>query len=293
MVRSLLSSLKCAANAHKLISQRGIHQSHMASSHVTVNGLNLRYEVAGSGSKVGLCLPGALGSIKSDFGPQLSSLAGEELTLVCWDPPGYGQSRPPPRKFSNDFLRQDSTIAAQMMKILGYDKYALLGWSDGGITALMMAAAFPQQVSELVVWGANAYLTEKDIGLYNKVRDVNQWSEKMRAPLEAIYGKEDFKKTWEGWVDALAKIYQEENGDLCKTDLDKISCRTLIIHGNKDPLVPREHPDYLHSKIKGSQLVCMEDGKHNIHLRYAKEFNKLVNEFLFDKNFLVKPDGKI
>lgn len=58
-----------------------------------------------------------LGSIKTDFGPLLSSLPGEELTLVCWDPPGYGQSRPPPRKFSNDFLRKDATLAAQMMKV--------------------------------------------------------------------------------------------------------------------------------------------------------------------------------
>ena len=82
---------------------------------------------------------------------------------------------------------------------------------------------------------------------------MSQWSEKMRAPLEAVYGKEEFKKTWEGWVDALAKIHQEENGDLCRGDLDKISCRTLIVHGNKDPLVPREHPDYLLSNIKGSQ----------------------------------------
>lgn len=48
---------------------------------------------------------------------------------------------------------------------MGYERYALLGWSDGGITALMMAAAFPQQVSELVVWGGNAFINEEDINI--------------------------------------------------------------------------------------------------------------------------------
>ncbi|MPC30867.1 hypothetical protein E2C01_024138 [Portunus trituberculatus] len=49
-----------------------------ASSHVTVNGLNLRYEVAGSGSKVGLCLPGALG--ESTF---RSLIHNDVLLLNC------------------------------------------------------------------------------------------------------------------------------------------------------------------------------------------------------------------
>ena len=75
----------------------------------------------------------------------------------------------------------------------------------------------------------------------------------MRAPLEAMYGKEYFKTTWEDWIDAYTKIYEEENGNLCKDDLDKIFCRTLILHGNKDPVVPREHCDYLHKNIKASE----------------------------------------
>ncbi|KAG0710748.1 Valacyclovir hydrolase [Chionoecetes opilio] len=271
---------KSASISCKLISSRRIHLSKMSASQVMVDGFQLNYEKAGAGSKVALCLPGALGSIKSDFGPQLSSLPGKDLTIVCWDPPGYGQSRPPPRKFSNDFLRQDARLAAQMMKNLGYDKYALLGWSDGGITALIMAAAFPQQISECVLWGANAYMTEKDIKIYKNIRDVSQWSERMRAPLEAMYGKEYFKDTWESWVDAYVKIYEEENGNLCRDCLDKITCSTLIIHGKKDPVVPIEHADYLHNNIKASKLVVIEDGKHNVHLRYAEEFNKIVAEFL-------------
>lgn len=49
---------------------------------------------------------------------------------------------------------------------LGYDKYSLLGWSDGGITSLMMAATFPQHVERMVVWGSNAYVSEEEIEIF-------------------------------------------------------------------------------------------------------------------------------
>ena len=42
-------------------------------------------------------------------------------------------------------------------------------------------------------------------------------------------------------------------GDICIKDLENIHARTLIIHGLKDPLVPLEHPDFLHKHIKGSR----------------------------------------
>lgn len=43
----------------------------------------------------------------------------------------------------------------------------MLGWSDGGITALIAAAQYTFLINKLVVWGSNAYVTEDDIKLYN------------------------------------------------------------------------------------------------------------------------------
>ena len=54
----------------------------------------------------------------SDFGVQLKSLAGPELTLVAWDPPGYGQSRPPARRFGPTFFKDDALTAAELMKVI-------------------------------------------------------------------------------------------------------------------------------------------------------------------------------
>ncbi len=46
------------------------------------------------------------------------------------------------------------------------DKYSLVGWSDGGITAMIMAAQSPQNIDKLVVWGANSFVTEEDTKMY-------------------------------------------------------------------------------------------------------------------------------
>lgn len=134
-----------------------------------------------------------------------------------------------------------------MLKI---DRYSLLGWSDGGITALIAASKAVDQVEKLVVWGSNAYVTEKDVKLYEKIRDIQKWSPPMRQPFIELYGEEYFSQTWSAWVDSFQKILQENKGDICREALPKINAPTLILHGAKDPLVPIEHPVYLHKNIK-------------------------------------------
>lgn len=130
------------------------------------------------------------------------------------------------------------------------DKYSLLGWSDGGITALIAASKAVDQVDKLVVWGSNAYVTEKDIELYEKIRDVEKWSPRMRQPFIELYGEKYFAETWSAWVDSFQTILKENKGDICREVLPKINAPTLILHGAQDPLVPIEHPVYLHKNIK-------------------------------------------
>jgi len=133
---------------------------------------------------------------------------------------------------------------------LQIDKYSLLGWSDGGITALIMASKAVDRVEKLIVWGSNAYVTEKDIELYEKIRDVQKWSPRMRQPFIDLYGEQYFSDTWNAWVDSFQIILKENGGDICREALSKINAPTLILHGAQDPLVPMEHPVHLHKKIK-------------------------------------------
>ena len=44
-------------------------------------------------------------------------------------------------------------------------KCSLLGWSDGGITAMIMAGKRPDLLNKLVIWGSNSYVSEVDKSL--------------------------------------------------------------------------------------------------------------------------------
>ncbi|XP_076824408.1 serine hydrolase BPHL-like isoform X2 [Clavelina lepadiformis] len=240
------------------------------------------FEKVGIGEHGLLLLPGALGSTKTDFGPQLKKLNRKAFTIIGWDPRGYGQSRPPNKVFTTDFLQNDAEDAALLMKELGYEKYSLLGWSDGANVAAILSAKYPERVRKLVVWGGNSFITPEELEIYKKVRDVANWSPAMKQPMVDVYGEETFIKLWHDWVDIFVKMFKGKSGnvDLYMNELKKIKAQTLIVHGDKDAMVPKFQAEYLHKNIQGSRLVSWDDGKHNLHLKFADRFNALVEEFL-------------
>lgn len=81
-------------------------------------------------------------------------------------------------------------------------------------------------------------------------------------------------------MDGISQFKQLPEGNICRHLLPLVQCPTLIVHGEKDPLVPRFHADFLLQHVKGSRLHLMPEGKHNLHLRFADEFNRLVEDFL-------------
>lgn len=222
---------------------------------ILVRDSNINYVRSGSGQKAVLLMPGALGSAWTDFRPQIEKLPEilENSTIYAWDPPGYGKSIPRKRNFTVDFYEKDAQAAMEFMNELSIQKYSLLGWSDGGISAMILSANYPQNVEKLVIWGSNAYVLPSELKIYESIRDVKKWSEKMRKPLDDLYGADYFASTWSNWIDIFAKIMKERGGDLCKSKLDKIIAGTLILHGVKDPMISPEHVPYLLKNIKGSK----------------------------------------
>lgn len=129
---------------------------------------NINYVRSGHGDKAVILLPGALGSAHTDFQPQIEHLPQllPNHTIIAWDPPGYGKSRPPKRTFPLDFFHRDAAVANELMKSLNFQQYSALGWSDGGITGLIMAAQFNESIEKLVIWGSNAYIAPKEVQIY-------------------------------------------------------------------------------------------------------------------------------
>lgn len=247
---------------------------------VVIDNKTINYLKTGTGPHNVLCLPGALGSIWSDFKPQIEDLSKEKFTLVVWDPPGYGYSRPPERDFSPGYFQRDAEMAFKLMQTLNLGKFSCLGWSDGGITALIMAGSRPADVEKLVVWGANAFVTQTDIDLYESIRDLSKWSVAMKSPLIELYTEPGLTKLWGQFCDAFLHILKHQEGNICKDYLGKIEAPTFILHGAKDPMVPSYHPPFLREHIKNTKYFEFKDGKHNIHLKYKTEFNAKVQDFL-------------
>lgn len=73
----------------------------------------------------------------------------------------------------------------------------------------------------------------------------------MKEPLIKLYTEKGLQKMWNDWCNTMDQIYAN-GGDICKTTLKDITCPTLILHGDKDPLVPLSHPLFLQENIKGS-----------------------------------------
>ena len=274
---------------------------------MTVSGHTMHVEHRGAApsdddTRAVLLLPGALGTARTDFKPQLDgdhalhALHGARLAVYAVDPPGYGASRPPQRDFSwhagavtpsgvpqTHFLLRDAATYVELMEQLGWTHFDVVGWSDGANTAALMAGHFPTAVRNLVMFGGNARVTDTDLALYARTRDVAAtWSTRMREPLERVYGGATaLQQIWSAWNDSMLDFKALADGVVIPDDvLAQITARTLLLHGVKDPMVPPEHPDLFVRHMDVAARVDFPAGKHNPHLRFAEEFNAHVVRFL-------------
>lgn len=83
-----------------------------------MNNWEINYLKVGKGPHNLLCLPGALGTIWTDFKPQIEGINRDKFTLIVWDPPGFGKSRPPEKDFLPDFYEKDADYAYEFMKVI-------------------------------------------------------------------------------------------------------------------------------------------------------------------------------
>ena len=258
---------------------RSIPKLCFRTSKITIEGFGLHIVESGPEDGVPIiCMPGAMGTAKTDFPYQLEGLAECGYRVISFDPRGYGESRPPMRRFPSNFYDIDADDAVRISESLQLDSFNLLGWSDGANASVKLAAKYPQKVERLVIFGGNSYVTKHDIAAYEATRDVERtWSAGMKGKLIPIYGA-DLQPMWDSFCDAMKAIH-DAGGDICKEEAKRIKCETLILHGNKDPIVPTEHAEWFKENIPNSSDYYFPDGKHNIHIKYGEQVNGIVDLF--------------
>ena len=62
-------------------------------------------------------------------------------------------------------------------------------------------------------------------------------------------------------------------------DLNVISCPTLVIHGDSDPM-PVKYAERIHERIEGSQLVIAENSGHWLFVDATETFRDSILDFL-------------
>lgn len=77
----------------------------------------INYVKVGDGDHKVLCVNGAFGTIWSAFKPQIEGFDRQKFTVIAWDQPGCGKSRPPEKEFPPDFYETDAQVAIDFMKV--------------------------------------------------------------------------------------------------------------------------------------------------------------------------------
>jgi pimeloyl-ACP methyl ester carboxylesterase len=113
-----------------------------------VNGLNLYYEIHGTGEPLILLHGGVVGITM--FGPNLAALS-EKRQVIAVELQGHGHTADIDRPLSFEAMADD--IAA-LMKYLSLQQADIMGYSLGGGVALQIAIRHPQSVRKLVVVSA-------------------------------------------------------------------------------------------------------------------------------------------
>lgn len=117
---------------------------------VEINHHQIYYETHGSGAPL-VFLHGGGDSFHHSFSKVLSALSAHRMVIAI-EQVGQGHSPDAPGKLSYAGMTEDTSA---LLRLLHIDAADVVGWSDGGIIALMLAARHPAQVRRVVASGAN------------------------------------------------------------------------------------------------------------------------------------------
>ena len=198
-----------------------------------VNGVELGYQVFGKGKPV-ILLHGGFGSMEM-FGPNIDLLAkGHQVIGV--DLQSHGRSPAAEREMRFESMADD--IAA-LIKSLGFERAALLGFSLGGGVALRTAIQHPERVERLIlvstVFKNDGWYPEMTAGMKSMGLPV---AEPMKqSPMYGAY--QQVAPNVEDWPKLVKQLT-----DLLKLDYDwsaeipKLTMPVMLVIGDADGLPP-------------------------------------------------------
>jgi valacyclovir hydrolase len=240
------------------------------------------FEEEGGGDPL-LLLPGWGGTI-DDFG-QLRRALASGYTVVAADLPGSGKSGPQPREYTASYYQDDATSLLALVDEVGKGPAHLLGYSDGGEYALLMAELGAGAVRSLVTWGAG--------GRIEMTTDVlDAFASLVDSPIPEFKEYSDYMKATYGEGNArimartVAKAWgaiADRGGDISRLRAGEIACPALLIVGSEDFIAPPALVADMAAAIPNCEFVEVKDAGHAVHRDRPEWLGKTVVEWLADR----------
>jgi pimeloyl-ACP methyl ester carboxylesterase len=233
------------------------------------------YEEYGTGAPL-LLLHGGSSSIGGD-GKIIPFLANY-FKVIAIDSPGHGRSE------QTDSLSYQ-LLANYFIKLIDQiklDSVYVMGISDGGNAALIMAADRPEKIKKVIVSGSqfrgpdvieDNYLFFTTITPEYVEKEWGSWKDDY---LELAYEGND----WNKFIIDLREMW---NRDIYipVNKVNKIKSKVMIVFGDND-LVKLEHGLEMYRAIEGSQLLILPNTSHGTFNQRSELLSKFAVDFLIN-----------
>jgi pimeloyl-ACP methyl ester carboxylesterase len=237
--------------------------------YVEHDGARIWYATYGSGSPV-ILLHGGLGH-SGNWGYQVPALLRSGYRAIVIDSRGHGRSTRDARPFTYELMASD---VSAVMDVLHLEKAALVGWSDGACTALILASKVPARVAGVFFFACNM--------------DPSGTKEVEFSPiLKRCFGRhmKDYARLsttpdqFDEFSDAVG-LMQRTQPNYSAHDLAQISVPVAIVQSEHDEFIKREHAEYLARSIPNAEFIDLPGVSHFAPLQRPEQFNRAMLAFL-------------
>lgn len=233
-----------------------------AGKYYKIRGINMYCEIYGSGKPL-LMIHGNGGSISS-FSANIPYFA-TKYKVIAVDSRSQGKSIDTKDSLSFEMMADDFAV---LLDTLHIKSVYVLGWSDGGINALLLAIRHPGKVIKLVSTGANLWPDSSAL-------IPSLWKD-MQQQYDTSYNKKfTTAKEKNDWKLFLLDYDQPH---IPLSALHKIKCPSLIICGDHD-LIPVPHTKLIAENIPNSTFWLVQNSGHATLQEHKDEFNKRADDF--------------
>ena len=189
--------------------------------------------------------------------------------VIAVDLPGSGRSQPQPRRYRPSYYLDDAQVLLGLLDELGVGAAHLVGFSDGGEEALLMAALKPGRALSVVTWGAAGQIIASPDQLDELAHVVDRPHgplKELAAYLAEAYGADGARIMTGSWAQAMRDII-DAGGDVSRSRAPSISCPALLIAGSADAFCPPAVVRDMASAIPRGRYLEV-DGGHDLYLSH-------------------------